>query len=68
MTFDFLVSQDAKRLFADATKSNDEKRIILAKLFEKISLKDSTVYVTYTKQAQAIALKSGQTREILGNA
>jgi site-specific DNA recombinase len=60
------LSQDAKRLFADQNVPNEEKRAILTKLFTRISLKDSVVSVTYTKLAAAIALKSGQTREILG--
>jgi site-specific DNA recombinase len=62
------LSQDAKRLFADQNVPNEEKRAILTKLFTRISLKDSVVSVTYTKLAAAIALKSGQTREILGYA
>jgi hypothetical protein len=62
------LSQDAKRLFADQNVRNEEKRAILTKLFTRISLKDSVVSVTYTKLAAAIALKSGQTREILGYA
>lgn len=62
------LSQDAKRLFADQNVSSDEKRVILTKLFEKISLKDNIVSVSYTKLAQAIAQKSILTREILGNA
>lgn len=62
------LSQDAKRLFADTDVTNDEKRIILTKLFKKISLKDNVVSVTYTKLAQAIAVNSGQTKEILGYA
>jgi len=62
------LSQDAKRLFADENTSNDDKRIILTKLFEKISLKDNSVSVTYTKLTQAIARNSGKTREILGYA
>lgn len=65
---DIELTQDAKRLFADVNVTNDDKRVILTKLFEKISLKDSVISVTYTKLAQAIALKSGQTREILGYA
>ncbi|HET8669048.1 MAG TPA: hypothetical protein VFM05_00010, partial [Candidatus Saccharimonadales bacterium] len=62
------LSQDAKRLFADPNVTNDEKRAILTKLFQKISLKDNIVSVTYTKLAQAIAVNSGQTKEILGYA
>lgn len=62
------LSQDAKRLFADTNVTNDEKRVILTKLFKKISLKNNIVSVTYTKLAQAIASNSGQTKEILGYA
>jgi len=65
---DIELSQDAKRLFADTNVTNDEKRVILTKLFAGIRLKDNIVSVTYTKLAQAIALNSGQTREILGYA
>jgi hypothetical protein len=57
-----------KRLFADANVTNDEKRAILTKLFTNISLKDNIVSVTYTKLAQAIALNSVQSKEILGYA
>ncbi len=62
------LSQDAKRLFSDTNIINDDKRLILTKLFEKVSLKDNSVSVTYTKLAQAIARNSGQTKEILGYA
>lgn len=62
------LSQDAKRLFADENTSSDDKRIILTKLFEKISLKDNSVSVTYTKLTQAIARNSGLSKEILGYA
>lgn len=62
------LSQDAKRLFADEKTNNDDKRIILTKLFEKISLKDNSVSVTYTKLTQAIARNSGLSKEILGYA
>lgn len=61
------LSQDAKRQFADETIDNDEKRLILTKLFEKITIKDNSVSVTYTKLTNAIARKSVQTREILAN-
>lgn len=62
------LSQDAKRLFADVTVHNNDKRIILTKLFEKISLKDNAISVTYTKLTQAIARNSGLSKEILGYA
>ncbi len=62
------LSQDAKRLFADENTSSDDKRIILTKLLEKISLKDNSVSVTYTKLTQAIARNSGLSKEILGYA
>lgn len=60
------LSQDAQRLFADENTDNDEKRVILTKLFEKISLKNNSVSVTYTKLTQAIARNSGLSKEILG--
>lgn len=62
------LSQDAQRLFADENISNDDKRLILTKLFAGISLKDNSVSVTYTKLAQAIARNSGLSKEILGYA
>lgn len=62
------LSQNAKQLFESKDTTNDDKRVILTKLFEKISLKDNSVSVKYTKLTQAIAQKSGQTREILGYA
>lgn len=65
---DIELSQDAKRLFADHNTSNDDKRVILTKLFKSITLTNNSVSVTYTKLTQAIAQKSGQTREILGYA
>lgn len=62
------LSQDAKRLFADEKTSNDDKRAILTKLFEKITLKNNSVSVKYTKLTQAIAKNSGLSKEILGYA
>lgn len=62
------LSQQAKWLFKDQTVSIDDKRIILTKLFEKISVKDNSVSVTYTKLTQAIARNSGLSKEILGYA
>ncbi len=62
------LSQDAKRLFTDENTSNDDKRIILTKLFAGISLKNNSVSVTYTKLTQAIARNSGLSKEILGYA
>lgn len=61
------LSQDAKRQFMDESIDNDEKRQILTKLFEKITVKDNSVSVTYTKLTNVIARKSVQTREILAN-
>lgn len=57
-----------KEALVNLKLTNDKKRVILTKLFEKISLKDGFVSVKYTKLAQAIAFNSGQTREILGYA
>jgi site-specific DNA recombinase len=62
------LSQIAKRMFADMNVPNDEKRAILTKLIQKISVKNGIVSVKYTKLAQAIAQKSILTRGILGNA
>lgn len=62
------LSQHAKKIFLDEKVSNDEKRLILTKLFTNISVKDNFVSVTYTKLAKAIAANSGQTKEILGYA
>jgi homospermidine synthase len=62
------LSQIAKRMFADMNVPNDEKRVILTKLIQKISVKNGIVSVKYTKLAQAIAQKSILTRGILGNA
>lgn len=58
------LSQDAKRQFTDETIDNDDKRTILTKLFENMTLKDNFVSVKYTKLAQAIARKSAKSREI----
>jgi hypothetical protein len=54
------LAQDAKQLFNDPEASNDEKRIILTKLFKNITVKDSTVSVTYTKLVQVIACEQGR--------
>lgn len=62
------LSQQAKRLFKDQTVDVDDKRIILTKLFEKISVKDNSISVKYTKLTQAIARNSGLSKEILGYA
>ncbi len=62
------LSQDAKSQFKDENIENDQKRLILTKLFERISLKDNSISVKYTKLTNAIARKSVQTREILANA
>lgn len=61
------LSQVAKDQFLDNKVENDEKRDILTKLFENISLEDGLLSVKYTKLAQAIARKSGQTRRIYAN-
>lgn len=62
------LSQVAKQQFLDPNIENDEKRDILTKLFVNITYEDNFVSVTYTKLAQAIARKSGQTRRIYAEA
>jgi site-specific DNA recombinase len=62
------LSQVAKQQFIDENVENDEKRDILTKLFANITIKDNFVSIKYTKLAQAIARKSGQTRRIYAKA
>jgi hypothetical protein len=62
------LTQVAKKQFLDPNIDNDDKRSILTKLFESITLENDSVSVKYTKLAQAIARKSGQTRRIYANA
>jgi DNA invertase Pin-like site-specific DNA recombinase len=62
------LSQVAKAQFLDENIDNDEKRSILTKLFENIILENGFLSVEYTKLAQAIAHKSGQTRRIYAKA
>jgi DNA invertase Pin-like site-specific DNA recombinase len=62
------LTQVAKKQFLDPNIDNDDKRSILTKLFESITLENNSVSVKYTKLAQAIARKSGQTRRIYANA
>ncbi len=62
------LSQVAKAQFQDRNISNDDKRDVLTKLFAGITLKDGFLSVKYTKLAQAIAHKSGQTRRIYAEA
>jgi hypothetical protein len=62
------LSQLAKQQFVDPNIENDEKRDILTKLFESITLENGFISVKYTKLAQAIARKSGQTRRIYAEA
>lgn len=62
------LSQVAKAQFVDETIDADDKRTILTKLFESMTVKDNFVSVTYTKMAQAIAHKSSESWEILAYA
>lgn len=62
------LTQDAKSQFLNEEVYVEDKRTIITKLFEKLTFKDGTVSVTYTKLAQAIAIKSAQTREIYAHA
>jgi len=61
------LTQVAKKQFLDPNIDNDDKQSILTKLFESITLENDSVSVKYTKLAQAIARKSGQTRRIYAN-
>lgn len=61
------LSQVAKRQFMDKNVENDDKRVILTKLFKSMSLKDNTVSVIFTNLTYAIATKSLKSREILQN-
>lgn len=58
------LSQRASEIYQ--RKSSDQKRIILSKLFNEVTLKGGVVSVTYTKFAQAIAKNVQKTHEILG--
>lgn len=62
------LSQLAKEQFLDPNIDNSEKRVILTKLFENITVEDGSISVKYTKLAKAIARKSGQTRRIYAQA
>lgn len=62
------LSQTAKAQFLDQNIDVDEKRSILTKLFASITHDNGFLSVKYTKLAQAIAHKSGQTRRIYAQA
>ncbi len=62
------LSQTAKAQFANPEIDNEEKRTILTKLFASMSHDNGVLSVKYTKLAQAIARRSGQTRRIYANA
>lgn len=57
------LSQKAADLYA--RKTPEQKRLIISKLFEKLSLKGGIVSVKYSKFAEAIADKVQKTRNLL---
>ena len=59
------LSQKAAELYD--TRSINQKRVIITKLFQNISFEQGFVSVKYKELAQVIANKSLKTREILGN-
>lgn len=58
------LSQKAAKLYQ--TRTIDQKRIILTKLFNSFTYSDGAVSVTYSKFAEVIANKSLKTKQILG--
>lgn len=58
------LSQKAAALYD--TRSINQKRVIITKLFQNITYDDGFVSVRYKELAQVIANKSLKTREILG--
>ena len=59
------LSQHAIQYYEEEDKDIDEKRTILTKLFENISVIDNSVSVKYTNLAKAIAAKSEESRRIM---
>jgi hypothetical protein len=59
------LTQDADALFHDPEATNDEKRVILTKLFQTMTVDDSTVSVKFTNLARCIAKRSAETRVIM---
>ena len=59
------MSQDAIRQFKDENIDNEDKRTILSKLIENITLKNGILSVNYTKLAEAIARNSIKSKEIM---
>ena len=57
------LSQKAAELYAK--KAPEQKRLIISKLFEKVTLKGGIVSVKYSKFAAAIADKVQKTRELM---
>ncbi|MBP6037833.1 MAG: hypothetical protein KA604_00650, partial [Candidatus Saccharimonas sp.] len=59
------LSQKAAELYD--TRSINQKRVIITKLFQNITFEQGFVSVKYKELAQVIANKSLKTREILGS-
>jgi hypothetical protein len=60
------LSQKAAEIYQ--TRTIEQKRLIITKLFKSITSFNGSVSVTYTKLTQAIARNSGLSKEILGYA
>jgi len=58
------LSQKAVQIYR--TRTPEQKRLIISKLFENLTLKEGALSVTYTNFAQAIAEKVQETRNIMG--
>jgi DNA invertase Pin-like site-specific DNA recombinase len=58
------LTQKAAKLYQ--TRTIDQKRVILTKLFSSFTYRDGVVSVTYSKFASVIANKTLKTKEILG--
>lgn len=57
------LSQKAAQIYAK--KTADQKRLIISKLFDDLTLKEGSISVNYTKFANAIAEKVQKTRNIM---
>jgi hypothetical protein len=60
------LSQKAAQIYAD--KSPDQKRLIISKLFRKLTLKEGELLVEYTNFSKVIAQKVLETEKIMKEA
>lgn len=58
------LSQKAAQIYA--TRSPQQKRLIITKLFKNIQLDNDILSVNYTEFAQAIAQNALETRKLIG--